>query len=116
MARRLAIFCDLFPELSETFVSGEVRELRRQGVEVTVYARPPDHPDPHWNGVAPVRPLRSPLNRSVRRLQPLGTLAVTHPGAVIDDIKAQKRWGMEEDVAPLRRLAPAARALRHDGV
>ena len=116
MSRRLAVFSDLFPELSQTFVSGEVRELRRQSVDVTVYARPPDHPDPNWNGVAPVRRLHAPLNRSARRLQPMGRLAVTRPGAVISDLRACKSWGGEEPVAPLRRLAPTARALERDGV
>jgi hypothetical protein len=35
-------------------------------VDVTVYARPPDHPDPHWNGVAPARRLHAELNARLR--------------------------------------------------
>jgi glycosyltransferase involved in cell wall biosynthesis len=38
-SRRLIYVIDRFPELSETFIAGEIRELRRTGDDVRVYAR-----------------------------------------------------------------------------
>jgi len=116
MPRRLAIFCDRFPELSETFVSGEVRELCRQGVEVAVYSGPPAHRDPHWHDDIPVRPLEASLQRDLRRLEPLARLAATHPHGVLRDLAARGRWHREEPAAPIRRLAPTAEHLRRDRV
>lgn len=116
MARRLAIFCDRFPELSETFVSGEVRELRRQGVEVAVYGNPPAHRDPHWHDEAPVRPLEASLDGKLRSVQPAAQLVVTRPGAVLGDLGTRRRWRREERAAVLRRLAPTAQRLRRDGI
>jgi glycosyltransferase involved in cell wall biosynthesis len=116
MAARIAVFCDRFPELSETFVSGEVRELRRQGLELTVYAGPPARRDPHWRGDAPVRPIEASLKRDPRRLQALGRLAAARPGAVLADVKGRRGWSREERAAPLRRLAATAQRLRRERV
>jgi colanic acid/amylovoran biosynthesis glycosyltransferase len=109
---RVAFFCDRFPELSESFVSGEVRELVRQGIEVTVYTRPPSNPDPHWRGEAPVRPLEWPIQRRPRRLRPLARVAAGSPSGVIADLSRRSRWRLEEGVTALRRLAPTAVHLR----
>jgi glycosyltransferase involved in cell wall biosynthesis len=113
---RLALFSDRFPELSETFVSGEVRELRRQGVDVTVYARAPKHRDPRWDGAAPVLPLEVGLERRVRRLAPVARLAAARPLGVAADVRARRRWRRAEGPTPLRRLAPTVAALRRDRV
>jgi glycosyltransferase involved in cell wall biosynthesis len=112
---RLALFSDRFPELSETFVTGEVRELRRQGVDVSVYARPPHVPDPHWLGDVPVHPLEVGLERRPARLLPLVRVAVRRPAAVMRDLVQGRRWRRRERVTPLRRLAPALERLQREG-
>ncbi|MCW2989567.1 MAG: hypothetical protein JWM73_161, partial [Solirubrobacterales bacterium] len=46
MVLSLVVFVDRFPELTETFVSGELQELRRQGHAVAVEAAArAAHPD-----------------------------------------------------------------------
>jgi colanic acid/amylovoran biosynthesis glycosyltransferase len=112
----VAMFCDRFPELSETFVSGEVRELLRQGVDVTVYSRPPSNRDPGWRNDAPVRPLDWPIHRRPNRLRPLVGIVVGSPRQSIADLLSRTRWRHDEGVVPLRRLAPTAMGLRRAGV
>ena len=110
----LALFCDRFPELSETFVSGEVRELHRQGVAVTVYSRAPLVPDPGWDEAIPLQRLDTSLDRSPARLLPLVRLVLRHPWCTARDLAARRRWGRTEPVNPLRRLAPAILRLERE--
>src|SRR3989442_5022733 len=48
MLRRIAYVVNVFPKLSETFIAGELAELRRRGVEVRILSlRPPDEERRH---------------------------------------------------------------------
>ncbi|MCZ7648041.1 MAG: glycosyltransferase [Planctomycetota bacterium] len=55
MSARLAVVVDTFPRWSERFVARELRELRRRGVELTVFALKkgalPPGEDPEWAGL-----------------------------------------------------------------
>jgi colanic acid/amylovoran biosynthesis glycosyltransferase len=105
---RIGLFVDQFPELSETFISGELCELERLGhsVHVESAAHTP-HPDPSVKADVAYRP---DDDRAVR-LGALAWLAVRHPLRCVRDVVAQRRWRREERVVPLRRLAPAARRI-----
>ena len=102
---------DRFPELSETFVAGEVRALRRlgHGVAVEAVARPVapagvDEPALIWD------------TESTRaRLAAMVVLAARHPWRCARDLLSRSRWRREESVLPLRMLAPAARRLERGG-
>lgn len=103
----ITVLTDRYPELSETFVAGEVLALRRAGHRVTVEAvaraaRPAaGHDADHiWEDEA---------TRS--RLIAMAALALRHPLACLRDLRDRRRWRREEPVVPLRMLAPAARRL-----
>src|SRR4051812_7835077 len=49
------------------------------------------------------------------RLRALAWLAIRHPLRSAADLVSRRRWKRDEDVRPLRRLAPAARRLAHFG-
>jgi colanic acid/amylovoran biosynthesis glycosyltransferase len=112
--RRLAIFCDRFPELSETFVTDEVRELRRRGFNVTVYASAPHRRDESWHEDVAVEPLQTDLERRPNRALPALHTALARPRAVGRDLRDQRRWRAAEPAGPLRRLAPAVQRLRRE--
>jgi len=103
---RIGLFVDQFPELSETFISGELRELERLGhaVHVEAAAHAP-HPDPT---VAADVSYRHDDGRGVR-LADVAWLLARHPLRCVRDLLQQRRWRREERVLPLRRLAPPAR-------
>ena len=98
---------DRFPELSETFVTGEVRGLRTAGLAVRVEAlahaaRP----------AAEREPARIWEDEGRRqRLAAAAWLVARHPLRCAGDLLARRRWRRQEPVAPLRSLAPAARRL-----
>jgi colanic acid/amylovoran biosynthesis glycosyltransferase len=96
-------------------VSGEVRELRRQGVDVTVYAGPPNTRDWSWDDDVPVQPLATATGRRLRSLAPLARLALTRPRALAGDLRDRRTCAREKRVTPLRRLAPALQRLRREG-
>jgi colanic acid/amylovoran biosynthesis glycosyltransferase len=108
----VGLFVDQFPELSETFISGEVRELARLGhivhLESAAHAA---HPDPAV--VADVA-YRSDDGRGAR-LAALAWLLARHPLRCARDLLSQRRWLREERVVPLRRLAPPARRIARFG-
>jgi colanic acid/amylovoran biosynthesis glycosyltransferase len=114
VALSVAVFVDQFPELTETFISGEVRELRRQGhdvvVEASVHA---GRPDPGAAAGLEVH-YRTDESRA-SNLRALAWLAVRHPLRCLADLRARPRWRAQEPVMPLRRLAPAARRAAHAG-
>lgn len=89
---RIAVFCDRFGELSETFIANEVRALREAGVDVSVEA---------------LAELWETETRS-GRVRAMARLALRHPIRCAADLSARRRWRREEDVPPLRTLAPAA--------
>jgi colanic acid/amylovoran biosynthesis glycosyltransferase len=101
---RLAVFADVYPELSETFILNEVKALAAEGVDVRVEAgRPSQRPNPEAAGGPPV--VYWDERGSVRAL---ATLAARHPLRVLRDLSGQLRWRRDEAVRPLRRLAPIA--------
>jgi glycosyltransferase involved in cell wall biosynthesis len=107
---RLAVFVDVFPELSETFILNEVRALAAEGVEVRVEAaRPAPLPQPSGTGGPAVSWWDVPMpGARSHNLRALARLALRHPLRVLRDLNGQLRWRRDEQVRPLRRLAPFA--------
>lgn len=105
MSLAVSVFVDQFPELSETFISGELQELRRQGhavrVETLTRAR---QPDPEAAAGLPVA--CADEDSRARRLGAVTLLAVRHPLRCVADLRSQRRWRAAEPVRPLRQLAP----------
>lgn len=105
--RRLVVFVDAFPELSETFVLNEIHALREVGWEVRVEA---------------TRPAALPLHsRDLPQLDylpegggwgALARLAARHPLRVARDLVLRWRWRRDEEIHPLRALATVAARLR----
>ena len=100
---------DQFPELSETFVVSEVRELMRQGHAVRVEA----------NQHAPSRGDASGIDAAyladdslVARLWSLARLVARFPLRCVRDVRLKRLLGREEPVRTLRELAPVALRLR----
>jgi len=108
----VGLFVDQFPELSETFISGEVRELARLGhvVHVESAAHAP-HPDPAVRADVAYRS----DDRRRARLAALAWLVARHPLRCARDLLSRRRWRGEERVVPLRRLAPPARRVARFG-
>jgi colanic acid/amylovoran biosynthesis glycosyltransferase len=110
-ARRIVVFTDAFPEVSESFIGSELAALDRLGFEVRVESgRRAKRPD---SAVA----ARTRVNywgddSLAQRLLALGWLAVRHPLRAASDLRARRRWRREEPLAPLREIAPAAWRLR----
>jgi glycosyltransferase involved in cell wall biosynthesis/GT2 family glycosyltransferase len=110
----LAVLVDTFPAMTETFVAAEVGALRRAGREVAVEAL-----------ARPERPLRGAAREVpvswweddgiAQKLTALAWLAGRHPLRVVADLAARRRWHREEEVWPLRALAPCARRLARGG-
>ena len=108
----LVVLCDRYPELSETFIAGEVRALRRAGAEVTVEALA--------EAAHPARGAKGPnhvweLEPTRRRIRSMAWLAARHPLRCARDLLERRRWRREEPVVPLRMLAPAARRIAMRG-
>ncbi len=83
------LFTDRYPELSETFVEAEAPLFDVvEGVD-------------GWTA-----------ETTAQRVRALVWLAARHPIGAVRDVLARRRWGREEDVPPLRFLAPAARRWR----
>lgn len=95
------LFTDRYPELSETFVAAEAPLF--DAVEaVAAPATPgPGAADRLWTD-----------DSSRARLAALAWLVARHPLGVARDLAARPRWRRDEDVPPLRFLAPAARRWR----
>src|SRR4051794_28083345 len=107
---RIGVLVDQFPELSETFIASELHELSRLGHDVQVEARARAHqPNPESARGLAVAHLDG--DSRGRRLVDAAWLALRHPLACLRDVISRRRWRREEDVAPLRRIAPSARRL-----
>jgi len=108
------VFLDRFPELSETFITGELQALRTQGhavrVEATVRA-----PRPNAAAGEGIEAAFVEDESTADRLRALAELVVRHPLRSLRDLAARPRWRREEPVAPLRRLAVRARRLERRG-
>jgi glycosyltransferase involved in cell wall biosynthesis len=108
---RLAVFVDVFPELSETFILNEVKALAAEGVDVRIEAgRRSGRPNPDAAEAPPVVYWDEPGSRS-QNLRALASLALRHPLRVARDLAGRLRWRREEPVRPLRRLAPIAQRI-----
>jgi colanic acid/amylovoran biosynthesis glycosyltransferase len=109
---RIAVLADHFPELSQTFVSGEIRELARQGHHVVVVAGEPLTADPSWHGGVPIVRLdAAPRRRSLRALA-VASVGARAPRATMRDRRGQARWRSHERIRGLGTLATVARSLR----
>jgi glycosyltransferase involved in cell wall biosynthesis len=111
---RLAVFVDVFPELSETFILNEVKALAAEGVDVRVEAgKHSDRPNPDVGDAPPVVYWDEPGTRS-ENLKALAWLAARHPLRVLRDFDRRMNWRRDEAIRPLRRLAPIARRITRD--
>lgn len=112
---RLAVVCDAFPELTETFVANEVRALREAGHDVEVLSLG-----------SPRRPaaLGEPLPRihrledvpRARRAAAMAALATRDPRAVLADARDRRAYRPAEDPRRLTTLAPWVTELHARGV
>ena len=104
---RLTVLVDHYPALSETFVVNEIEALHRIGhdvhVESAAWAEPRAEVDP---GV-PIDCLDD--DSRARRARDLLWLIARHPGGLLADLRDRRGWAAEEEVRPLRVLAPMVR-------
>src|SRR6186997_719201 len=111
---RLAVFVDVFPELSETFILNEVKALAAEGVDVRVEAgKHSDRPNPEAGDAPPVVYWDEPGSRA-DNLKALAWLAARHPLRVLRDFDRRMNWRRDEAIRPLRRLAPIARRIARE--
>jgi colanic acid/amylovoran biosynthesis glycosyltransferase len=111
--RPVQLWCDAFPVLSETFVVNEARALAALGHPVGVVAwRRPDRPAVGAHDIA-VRWTEDDTPAERRRA--LAALVLRRPLRCAADAIGCRSWRREEDVTPLRMLAPAARAFATGG-
>jgi glycosyltransferase involved in cell wall biosynthesis/GT2 family glycosyltransferase len=110
----LVVLVDSFPQVSETFVIGELRALERLGrpVRVEALARPGRQARGAMRGLA-ISYLED--DGLMRRLSALAWLSARHPLRCLADLVLRIRWRREEEVLPLRALAPLARRLARLG-
>ena len=102
---RVLVLADRFPVLSETFVATEADALRAAGLRVRIEALTGGPADAIWDH-------ETTRERALAMLR----LAARHPVGVVRDLLARSRWRREEEVPPLRFLAPAALRLGADHV
>lgn len=105
----IQLWCDAFPVLSETFIVGEARALAARGHDIEVVA---------WR--RPERPVRGAHDVNARwieddtpseRRRALLRLVLRHPLRCTADLARRRAWRRQEDVTPLRMLAPAILAV-----
>jgi colanic acid/amylovoran biosynthesis glycosyltransferase len=109
---RIVVLADQFPELSETFVVSEVRELMRQGHAVRVEA---NQHAPHPAPADDVEAAYFADDSVVARLWSAARLVARSPLRCLRDVKLKRLLGREEPVRTLRELAPCALRLRSFG-
>jgi hypothetical protein len=110
--RPLEVWCDQFPVVSETSVLAEARELARLGHRMVVVAdRRPDVPAVGVHDLA-IRYFEDETR--LERLAAMAEVAARRPLACLRDLLDGLRWRREEEVAPLRKLAPSIRRLLGD--
>ena len=115
MRANVVLIVDAFPELSQTFVAAEAVALAELGAGVHIEARGrartvnPDLPP----NVPPVAYAEDDARAD--RLRAMIALAARHPLGCVADLLARRRWRREEDVSPLRVLAPVAERVRRAG-
>lgn len=110
----ITVCVDQFPELSETFVSGEMQQLQKSGHRVAVESiRHAPHPDEQAGRGVEVH-FQSDADRS-ERLRCFAWLVSRHPLRCLADLRARRGWRREEHVPTLRALAPVARRVAGRG-
>ncbi|MFL5886403.1 MAG: glycosyltransferase [Thermoleophilaceae bacterium] len=110
----VAYVLDSFPELSETFVTTELRAFARLGVGLRVEAA-----GRAWRrqrgGGRGLNVAYGEDDGMARKVADLAWLASRHPLRCVRDLRARARWRRDEPVRPLRALAPAARRVARAG-
>ena len=110
----VVVFCDTFPELSETFITAELSAIARAGqpvrVETTRRAARQD-----LQAVRAHHVDYSEDDPLLRKLRALIWLVARRPGPCLRDLQARRRWRQQEPVAPLRVIAPIARRVEREG-
>lgn len=107
-----------YPELSQTFVEGEIRELVAAGVPVEVLALAPGRTAPGQDPPA-ARPHYAGAAAPVARVRAAASVAAREPGAVAAFLGRERAWPPPDGRGGLRglaRIAPwvaAARQARH---
>ena len=110
----IGVLVDQFPELSETFIASELHALRAVGHRVHVEALA-HAPNPNRAAAEEVDVAYSSEDDRRARLRDLAWLVARHPRGVVADLVGRRRWRRDEEVRPLRRLAPVARRLSRSG-
>ncbi len=113
-ATPVVLIADRFPELSETFVTGELLALQRAGRHVRVEAAA----RPLRPGREAVRGLRIDYltdDGLARRLGTALALVARHPFGALRDLGRRRRWKRDEAPRTLRALAPRARRIARAG-
>jgi colanic acid/amylovoran biosynthesis glycosyltransferase len=110
VAADVIVLVDTFPALSETFVAAEVQALGRAGHAVRVEAlRRPVRQELKDVGVVPTGYVED--DSVVEKLAALVWLISRHPLGCARDVIQRRRWRRQEEVMPLRGIAPVARRL-----
>ncbi len=110
----IAVLCDQFGELSQTFITTEVRALAALDVPVHIESHAsPDRADPAAGEGLDVSVWSA--EGAARRIADMAWLAARAPRACARDLRAQRRWRREDEPLPLRMLAPAARRIVRRG-
>ena len=104
---RIAVLCDEFPVLTETFVVNEVEAMREHGHEVRVLALE--------RGAGPSEALYLREASRPAKLAAFARLAARRPAASLRDLAGRREWRPAERPARLVQLAPAALELRRWG-
>ena len=106
-AQRVTVMVDHYPALTETFVVNEIEALARIGHDVHVETAAWASRRGDVRGAVPVDCLDD--DGRLRRVRDLAWLVARHPRGVLRDVREQRRWRVEEEVRPLRVLAPVVR-------
>ncbi len=110
----IAVLVESFPKLSETFVANELEALRALGHPVRVEARERSaRANPEALGRFDVSYAFEDSRRA--RVAALTRLMLRHPLGCLRDLAGRRAWRAEEQVLPLRVLAPIAGRLRAHG-
>jgi colanic acid/amylovoran biosynthesis glycosyltransferase len=107
---RIGLLVDQFPELSETFIAAEARELVALGHRVRVESNA-HAPEPNAVAARGLEVAYRVDDERARRARDLVWLVARHPLAALRDLAGRRRWRREEPAPALRELAPVARRL-----
>lgn len=109
--RALEVWCDRYPAVSETFVAGEARALAALGHPVRIVAA--TRGDAGQDAGVPASYVWE--ESTPQRLLAMAAVATRHPWRCLGDLRDRRRWRADEDVPPLRTLAPGIRRVARSG-